>query len=323
MSAFFKNGRVAILIVNYRCSLDTLACLNSLSLLDYRDFDVYVVDNMSPDDSYEVLNTWGREQDYFLFFNADISNYENIRGGNEVGRRKLFLIKSDINGGFAYGNNIALKCASRFGVYEYFWILNPDTLANQNSLGSLVSSLQENNSLGMVGSKLVYAHDRKTIQACGGGRYFKWFAFVKEAKDKASAKLLDYCTGASMLISRRFLDAVGLMNEEYFLYCEELDWAIRGRRSGFGLAYCEESVVFHSEGASIGTNTRSVTQRSELSDFYGTRSRVILTKNYYPFCLPVVYIALLGVIVNRIRRRQFRRVIDILRIMVNPHANYR
>ena len=88
-----------------------------------------------------------------------------------------------------------------------------------------------------------------------------------------------YVIGASMLVSRPFLQAVGLMQEDYFLYFEEIDWAERARRHAkpFRLGFASGSVVYHKVGASAGTHARSV-----LSVRYYTRNRLRFLKRFYP-----------------------------------------
>ena len=90
-----------------------------------------------------------------------------------------------------------------------------------------------------------------------------------------------------MLVSRSFLDQVGLMREDYFLYFEELDWAKRGRPQ-FELGIAPTSHVYHKEGASIGSST-SREKRSSLSERYLSRNRILFTRRYYPKSLPSVF----------------------------------
>jgi GT2 family glycosyltransferase len=107
-----------------------------------------------------------------------------------------------------------------------------------------------------------------------------------------------YVVGASMLVRRSFLEQVGLLNEEYFLYFEELDWAIRalGR---FTLAYSPLSVVYHKEGRSIGSSSRRE-ERSSASERYAARNRIIITKKYFPAVLPIVVSAVTVSAIHRL-----------------------
>jgi GT2 family glycosyltransferase len=91
---------------------------------------------------------------------------------------------------------------------------------------------------------------------------------------------MNYVVGASMMARRTFIDRVGLMTEDYFLYYEELDWAERGRALGFGLGYAANSVVYHKEGATIGTSHRR--KSSALAMRYLNRNRLLFTHRFYP-----------------------------------------
>jgi GT2 family glycosyltransferase len=94
-----------------------------------------------------------------------------------------------------------------------------------------------------------------------------------------------YVVGASMLVTRRFVERGGLMEESYFLYSEEGDWALRGRRAGFRLGYAPKSWVYHKQGSSIGTSPQG---GSDLSLFYLYRAKLMFTRRHYPWLLPSV-----------------------------------
>jgi hypothetical protein len=174
----------------------------------------------------------------------------------------------------------------------------------------------------MCGSLLLFYHAPSTIQAAGGGVYRKWlgtsqacgsFQPVGSIDEATALRQLDYIAGAALLVTRVFIETVGLMTEDYFLYFEELDWLQRAR-GRFALAYASDSVIYHKEGGSIGTSSVS-SQHSSLADEYGVRNRIRFTRRFYPYALPTVYMGLLVAIFNRIRRRQFDRVSMILRAM--------
>ncbi|MFN3394427.1 MAG: glycosyltransferase family 2 protein, partial [Candidatus Thermochlorobacter sp.] len=99
---------------------------------------------------------------------------------------------------------------------------------------------------------------------------------------------MDYVMGASMLVSKAFLETVGLMSEEYFLYFEELDWAMRAH-GRFKLGYAEKSVVYQKSGQSVGNTPR---KWSALSVFYSTCSRIKFVRKFYPQFLPLLYLRL-------------------------------
>jgi len=107
------------------------------------------------------------------------------------------------------------------------------------------------------------------------------------------------------------------MNEEYFLYFEEQDWAERAKRKGFLLSYCSQGIIYHKEGATIGGSQKRGSSR--FSDFYFTRSKLLFTRRYFDnLTYLVVNLALILTIGNRIRKGQFDRIPLIIKIAMNP-----
>lgn len=288
---------VWIVILNWNGWRDTHACLESLAGLDYPAYRVVVVDNASTDGSEAQLRA--------------------LHPG-------LTLLQSGANLGFAGGNNVGLRYALAGGA-DYVWLLNNDTLVEADALTRLVEKMTRDPGLGLCGSTLIYEAQRDRVQALGGARYNRWLGSVRHLgqhqlraqpiDEGAVEAQLDYLIGASLLASRVFLEEVGLLQEDYFLYFEELDWAVRAR-GRFRLGYAAKSVVYHKEGSSIGGSDRAKTAKSTTADLYALKNRVRFTRRFYPYALPTVYLGLLLALSNRVRRRQWDRVALIVRIMM-------
>jgi GT2 family glycosyltransferase len=204
----------------------------------------------------------------------------------------LVLIQTGSNLGFAGGCNVGLRYALARGC-DYAWLLNNDTVVERDALTRLVERMDAEQQLGICGSVLLDYGAEQNVQALGGRRYSAWRARVLDhakllwrAETELPLQPIDYVHGASMLVSRRFLQSVGLMEEAYFLYFEELDWATRAR-GHFELGYAPRSVVYHKEGVSIGTNAQRLA-RSPLAEHYAARNRVLFTRKFYPALVPVV-----------------------------------
>lgn len=293
------TNKIYIIVLNYNNPNDTIECLTSIFQLDYKDYKILLVDNSSTDNSDELLTKYIEK----------------------VANSKIEYIKSNMNGGYAAGNNIGIKYALQQGDLDYVWILNNDTLVESNSLRKMLEIMTNDEKIGICGSKLVYSWDRSRLQGYGGC-YNKWLAASKHIIDHKKIEKIDYPIGASLLVSRQFLEKVGLMCEDYFLYFEEMDWVIRGRRQGFKIACASEAVVYHKEGASI-SGSDGKKKVSKLGDFYSIRNRIVFTKKFYPYCLPTVYLGLFIAIINRIRRKQIDRVWMILKCMfLVGHCKY-
>ena len=155
-----------------------------------------------------------------------------------------------------------------------------------------------------------------------GGTYNKWTGQVKEIGNelnlsqlKEVRSKLDYIIGASMFVRRDFLIDIGPMDESLFLYYEELDWALRGKKSGWQIDYCLKSKVYHKIGA---TTRNKIGRPSRISDFYAVRNRILITQKFFPYALLTLYPSLLLFIFRRIKLRMFDRVKLLFAIVLNP-----
>jgi GT2 family glycosyltransferase len=156
--------------------------------------------------------------------------------------------------------------------------------------------MQQRPEVGLCGSLSLSYYNPKEVQSQGGKPYCRWTArvhtpplrMIEELDFHPTPTAMDFVSGASMLASRAFLERVGLMEESYFLYFEEMDWAVRAKGK-FQLGYTRESVIYHKEGASIGSNPDRM-KRSAASDQYLSRSRVLFTRRFFPWALPSVLV---------------------------------
>jgi len=109
------------------------------------------------------------------------------------------------------------------------------------------------------------------------------------------------------------------MEEAYFLYYEELDWALRSR-DRFSLAYAPESVVFHKGGGSIGTSSHPA-RKSLIADFYTLRNRLKFSRRFYPYTLPTIYLGLVTAIAVRLVFCQWRKALMAWRLLRDPDCS--
>lgn len=276
------------------------------------DFRVVVCDNASTDGSVEKIEQWARGEIPAEAANLELSSLssppvrkpipylelsrEQAESASAASDIPLILIRNEANLGFAAGNNVGLRYALRDSTCHFFWLLNNDTVVRAEALSSMLEFMRHRPDVGVCGSlNLSYFHPRE-VQAQGGKSYQRWTGRVRASPrmvvDQLSAASppMDYVNGASMLATRKFLENIGLLEESYFLYFEELDWAMRAKGK-FGLGYCPKSVIYHKEGASIGSNANRL-RRSLLAEQYLSRNRVLFTRRYLPFALPSVLLSL-------------------------------
>jgi hypothetical protein len=268
---------VAIVLVNWNGWRDSIECINSVLAQSYPNFHIFIVDNDSTDGSVEEIEAWcanpcidvmWREQEGVRRLTEQtavasvtcrvVSRPQLALPAAPAGCR-LTLIRSGGNLGFAGGCNVGIRAGS-VEAFAFFWLLNTDTVVQHTALHALVARALVDERIGMVGSTIRYYGQPHIVQSLGGARLESATVtsrLIGEGRGleaiptdpEAVERQMAYVMGASMLVSSRFVNEVGLLQEDYFLYYEEIDWAMRGSRA-FKLAYAPDSHVFHKSGAS-------------------------------------------------------------------------
>ncbi|MDD2307884.1 MAG: glycosyltransferase family 2 protein [Prolixibacteraceae bacterium] len=337
---------VYIIILNWNGWKDTIECLESVFRLNYDNYRVIVCDNDSSDGSLDKIKAWADGRlDVFVPLNnrlrhlsyppvvkkipyQEYNRIEAEAGGDSIDADcSLILIQTGDNLGFAGGNNVGLRYALARNDFEFVWLLNNDTVVEFHALSALVEKAEAykvaDAKVGLIGAKLMYYDQPEVIQAVGGV-YNKWFGTTKHVgsfeqdngqydTDEVTNKI-DYPIGASMFVAKHILLDIGLMCEDYFLYFEEIDWVFRAKKNVWHIGYCWATKVYHKEGRSIGSNSKS---KSELSEYYALKNRIVFTKKTHPQYLWSVRTFFLVVLFNRIRRRQFGRLGLVLNIVLD------
>jgi GT2 family glycosyltransferase len=312
---------VYIIVLNWNGYKDTIECLDSLLQLNYPNYRIVICDNNSQDSSVEKIQEWAYSHQIDFKY-IDYNPHSKIGFTEEskpqaTNNRQITLIQTGKNLGFAGGNNVGIRYALLDSECQYVWILNNDTVVEPEALSALVERVQQDSKIGICGSKLLYYDDRSKVQAWGGAKYNKWIGSSRaigfgEMSDQCVdinyvEKNIDYVVGASMLVSIDLITTIGLMNDKYFLYFEEIDWSTRAKEK-YRLGYAEGSIIYHKEGSSTGANSVKSTS-TYTSDFFIVRSALVYTKEHCPIALPIVYIkSLLKLIVLTIKTKQINRL---------------
>jgi len=241
--------RLAVVIVNYRTADLVCECLRSLEpeIADLPQSLVCVVDNDSQDESAEKLTRFVESQGY---------------GG------WVKVIKAPRNGGFSYGNNLGIRPLLAEKEIGAFLLLNPDTYLRRNAIKPLLAVLEQDQTIGIVGPRLEdpdghpqYSAFRfpsvlgelEWPMAIGpASRLLKRWAVSRPPPDEQTT--CDWVSGASMLIRREVIERIGLLDEDYFLYFEEVDYCLRAARAGWTCCYEPRSRIVHLVGASTGVS---------------------------------------------------------------------
>jgi GT2 family glycosyltransferase len=279
-SAVTGTPGVLVVIVNYRTGRLVSECLASLEpeIAGMPGSRVVVVDNDSPDDSAEVIA-------------ACIAS----NGWNDWAR----LERAGVNGGFAFGNNLAVRAAmSQSPAPDYYWLLNPDTLVRPGALIKLVQFLAQHPDVGIAGSALEsddgswwpFAFRFPTLWSeIDGGlrlgvvtRLLKRYTTTRAMTDQPER--VDWLPGASMMVRKEVFQAVGLMDEEYFLYFEETDFFIKAFRAGWPCWYVPDSRVMHISGQSTGVTGQKAELRRLPAYWFESRRRYFMKNHGWAYC---------------------------------------
>ncbi|WP_299412346.1 glycosyltransferase family 2 protein [uncultured Dialister sp.] len=298
----YQNPKVYILVLNYRNAFDTLACMESIQMLQYTNFEAVILDNNSEDKSEERIRSWIAEQEDTRFH----------------------FLQTGENKGYAGGNNVGIQYALRRGDMDFVWVINNDTIIDPGALTELIKYISENPKIGICGSKMIYSWDHSRIQGYLGkmNPMLGTSSFITGLPLHSDTSNL-FVIGAGMLISKDVINQIGTFCEDYFLFYEEPDLCLRAQKAGFQIGCAVKSIIYHKEGASTQGSSQKISQKSKLSDFYMVRSRILFTKKFYPKFLPTVYLGLLVTIFNRIRRRQIDRIGMICSLMLDPYQKYK
>jgi GT2 family glycosyltransferase len=324
-------------ILNYRGGDDTVACLESVLKLDYSNINIIVCDNCSNDGSYEFIKDW-LLNNYRLFFNnryaggdlkfsLDDVLYNEINRQDLIGKALLSIssapitfIQSDKNLGYAGGNNLGLLYAQSDPLFEYAWLLNNDTIVETDSLKFVLERMRSNDKIGLCGSKIVYQSDRSLVQALGGAKFNRLNGdtelighntYLHENVSAIDVEMtMDLVLGAAVLVSKSFLTDVGLMDESYFLYFEEIDWALRAEGK-YKLGYANESIIYHKEGASIGGSTQ-IPLQTLMQSYLISRNKLRVMKKFFPENIRGAYLSLILMAFSRLKKGQVRNFLIIL-----------
>lgn len=261
---------VSVVILHYHGRFDTISCFRSLLRAEQDNFrlKIIVVDNASEDNLFKTV----REKFPRAYF---IVNKENL--------------------GFAGGNNMGIKKALFLGA-DYVFILNNDTLIHEYTISWLIKFMEDNRSCGILSPKIYFAKgyefhkDRyqkkqlgKVIWYAGGiidwqnviGRH-RGVDQVDEGQFNFKGET-DFASGCAMMVRREVFETIGMFDERYFLYYEDLDFAMRAKRKGFAVFFYPKSFLWHKNAQSAhGVG-------SQLQDYYISRNRLLFGMNYAPF----------------------------------------
>lgn len=267
--------KLLVVIVNYRTPSLTVDCLCSLvdEMRSLPGARVVVTDNASGDGSVERIGAAIEAEGW-----GDWAS----------------LMPLEQNGGYAFGNNTAIHVALRSkNSPPYFLLLNPDTIVRPGALKMLIDFMDEHPTVGIAGSRL---EDPDCTPQHSAFRFHTVLSeldfglhlgvvskllsqWVVAPPISEEACQTDWVAGASMIVRREVFELVGLLDEKYFMYYEEMDFCLRANKSGWPCWYVPQSQVVHLVGQSSGvTNTKRPPKR--LPGYWFDSRRRYFLKNH-------------------------------------------
>lgn len=240
---------VYIIILNWNGYKDTIECLESLKKITYRNYKIILIDNGSTDESVKILH----------------AKYPKIK-----------LIGNKVNLGFAGGCNIGIKYALKRNS-DYVLLLNNDTIVDRKFLTELVNVSKKDVKIGITTSKIYYA-DKPNVLWSTGNKIDtrRLFAYISESKNQIDlgqydiVKEIDCAWGCSILIPNNLFVKIGLFDERYFMYVEDIDLCIRIKESGHKILYAPKSKVWHKISAASGGGWTTA------QTYYNTRNYILM-----------------------------------------------
>lgn len=293
---------LGVVIVSFNSADVILDCLESLLAARGVTLHVVVVDNASTDGTPEVLEAWaagrtpyGAPADLPFALAPAPKPLRLIAPGAAPppAAPALTLIRASMNGGFAAGVNLGLAELARHPGIDRFWVLNPDSVVPPDTPRAFATHAVPGGRFALMGGRVTYLDPPDMIQSDGGTinrrtgvTHNRNLGSGFGTIDAPDASGLDFIPGSSMVASRQFYETAGPMAEDYFLYYEEVDWALR--RGDLPLVLCPGARVYHRAGTAIGSPTLARIA-SPFSIYFLYRGRLRFMRRFFPLALPLAW----------------------------------
>jgi len=256
---------VTIVTLNWNSTKVTSELLLSIKEQNtYSNLEIIIVDNASREDPSSLFQS-------ILQSAKVIRNTENL--------------------GFSAGNNVGIKAA----LGDYLFLVNNDTEFSPGLIEALLEVFRQNDDAGIVCPKFHYYFNKGTIEYAGynpvnilTGRNGMIGRGEKDEGQYDRLKKTNYAHGGAMMVSKKAVEKVGLLPEQFFLYYEELDWSIKFKKSGYNIYFQPAALIYHKESMTTG-------KTSPLKTFYLTRNRILFMRRNTPLpalCVFYLYFVL-------------------------------
>jgi len=256
---------LAIVVLNYKTPDLVIDCLKSIEgQINEQAHRVVVVDNCSADDSADKIEAAVEAHSW--------SDWVSV-------------VRSPVNAGFAAGNNVGIKSIDA----DLYLLLNSDTIVREGAINTLLSTMSEHADVDMLGPQLEWPDGKSQIST------FRYRTPISEMMYAAKLGLLgrifpnhvvarelgefevglDWVSFACIAIRKRVFESVGLLDERYFMYFEDMAMCRKATRAGFIIAYQPEAHVVHLRGGSSPVKEQTIQRKRRPAYYYAARSHYL------------------------------------------------
>ena len=296
---------IHIILINYKTWQHTIDCLKSIANDGYENKKVWIV----------VMEDEGSEEE-------KIKDHLQESSLAEV---KIICIPKNL--GFAGGNNYVLKKILDNNECGYTLLLNNDVTLKENTLSTFVTAWEKLSEAdkhpGIIGPKLLETDGNNTIQSVGGifdpaKGLIKLLGQGEPDRGQYDGPPVetDFVIGAAMFFSTDVLKQIGLMDERYFLYCEDLDWCISARNEGYQIYVCPSIVLNHEQGVSTGVKYTNRRQKSATLKYLHGSYLKFYRKNF-PDKIIIARLQLSRLLLSKLLRGNIYEAILIQKLLVH------
>lgn len=246
-----QNSLVVAVVLNWNAADETIDCVNSLLHSSYENLQIIIIDNFSTDNSLYIIK----------------KTFPSLK-----------IICNNINSGYAAGNNLGIKWALENGA-KYILVLNNDVVVDSLMIKVLVEDMIGNPQIGVISCKVFYKDEPKRIFS-GAGKFIRWRCtgvnrgtLIGRNYKHDKKCFVNYVSGVLFLTKVEVFKELGLLDERYFMYFEDLEFSMRVLPH-YLIAYSPHAIAYHKSGG--GTRWSNY---SEVYLYYQTRNRLIVFEN--------------------------------------------
>ena len=244
-----KNSKIAIIIVNWKQYQLTKLCLYSLQKIKYDNYQIILIDNESnPKELKKIKNQFD----------------------------KIITFPNQKNLGFTGANNIGIEYAIK-NEFKYVMLINNDTEVEKNFINPLIEVLEKNQNFGAAQPLILNYYNRNKVWSAGGflNKFFGYTYVIKSPE--GIKKNIDWITGCCFFLRTDVIKKIGLLDEKFFAYYEDVDWSIRIKNAGYDLAFVKSSVVYH-HGSKSSKNESNEGTLSPFVHYLNIRNHIFLLR---------------------------------------------